>query len=145
MSSALRRMFNTDLSLERKGIWLQYSEDCEILIARAGGANKTFVKLIQRLSKPHRRAIQTESMDEKLLENLFIEAYAKAILLDWKGVTKDIITGEDKDAKEELTFNADNAAAVLRALPDLFVDIQKASDNISLFRAEILEADSGNS
>jgi hypothetical protein len=137
-------MFKTDLSAERQGVWLQYAATVEIKIARAGGANKAFVKLVQRLAKPHRRSIQLGTMDEKLLESLFMEAYAKTILLDWKGVTKDIITDNDADAEEELPFNVENATAVLKALPDLFVDIQKASDDISLFRAEILEHDSGN-
>lgn len=144
MGNVLRRMFKTDEVIERKGIWVEYAEGVEILIARAGGANKKFAKVMTRLAKPHRRAIQTEAVDESILQAIFLKAYSRAVILDWKGITKDIITGDDADAETELTFNEENCVEVLKALPDLFVDLQKASDNISLFRAEVLETDSKN-
>ena len=137
-------MFETDTAVERDGIWIEYAPGIEIRISRAGGSNKHFAKTMQRLAKPHRRAIQTESVDDSILKDLFVRAYAQAIIVDWKGFTKDLITHDDADSEEVLDFNKDNVEAVLRAQPNLFVDIQQASDNISLFRAEVLEADSGN-
>jgi len=137
-------MFETDTAVERDGIWIVYAPGVEVRIARAGGSNKHFAKTMQRLAKPHRRAIQTESVDDEILRDLFIKAYAQAIIVDWKGFTKDLITKDDDDAEQMLDFNKDNVEAVLRAQPNLFADIQKASDTISYFRAEINEADSGN-
>lgn len=142
--NALRRMFETDTAVEREGIWLDYAPGVEVRIARAGGSNKHFAKTMQRLAKPHRRAIQTESVDDDVLKDLFIKAYAQAIIVDWKGFTKDLITHDDADADTVLDFNVDNVEAVLRAQPDLFMDIQKAADTISYFRAEVNEADSKN-
>lgn len=140
----LRTMFETDTVVERDGIWIDYAPGVEVRIARAGGSNKHFAKTMQRLAKPHRRAIQTESVDEEVLKELFIKAYAAAIIVDWKGFTKDLITCDDADADTPLDFNKENVEAVLRAQPNLFQDIQKAADTISYFRAEINEADSGN-
>jgi RIO-like serine/threonine protein kinase len=137
-------MFETDTKVERDGVIIEYAPGVEIRIARAGGSNKYFSKVMQRLAKPHRRAIQTDSVDEDVLKNIFIKAYAQAIVVDWKGFTKDLITHDDADAETDLEFNQDNVEAVLQAQPNLFTDIQKASDNISYFRAEINEADSGN-
>lgn len=144
MSNPLRKMFETDKKVEREGIWVEYAPGVEILIARAGGANKKFFKKVQRLSRPYRRAIQTESLDEAILLELFIKAYAATIALNWKGFTKDLITHDDADADTTLDFNVENVEAVLREQPNFFTDIQKTSDNISLYRAEILEEDAGN-
>lgn len=144
MSNPLRRMFETDKKVEREGVIVEYAPGVEIKIARAGGANKKFAKVMQRLARPHRRAIQTDSIDEDTLTAMFITAYASTIILSWKGITKDLITHDDADAKEELDFSLENIEAVLHAQLNLFADIQKTADNIAIFRAEILEADSGN-
>ena len=142
--NALRKMFETDTKAEREGVVVEYAPDVEVRVARAGGSNKHFAKVMQRLAKPHRRAIQTDSVDVDVLRNIFIKAYAQAIIVDWKGFTKDLITRDDADADTVLEFNTDNVEAVLRAQPNLFEDIQKASDTISYFRAEVNEADSKN-
>ena len=144
MSNPLRRMFETDKKVEREGVIVEYAPGVEIKIARAGGANKKFAKIMQRLARPHRRAIQTDSINEETLTGLFITAYAAAIILSWKGITKDLITHDDADAEIELDFTLENVEGVLHQQPDLFADIQKTADNIAIFRAEILEADSGN-
>lgn len=144
MSNPLRKMFETDNTVEREGIWVEYAEGVRIKVARAGGANKRFSKVLARLARPHRRAIQTDAIDEKILETMFVKAYAKTVVLGWEGVTKDVLTKVDADAGEELVFNLENCEGVLRAQSDLFNDIRKAADTISYFRAEVLEADSGN-
>lgn len=144
MSNPLRKMFETDQSVEREGIWLEYAPGVEIKIARAGGSNKRFAKILSRLAKPHRRSIQTDTINGDVLRKMFISAYAQAVVLDWRGITTDILTKNEDDAGTDLPCNQENVEAVLEALPDLFADIQKASDNIALFRAEILEEDSKN-
>ena len=143
--NAIRKMFETDTAVEREGIWLKYAPGVEIRIARAGGSNQHFAKTMDRLAKPHRRAIQTGVIDKQILENLFVQAYAAAVIVDWTGITKDLITKDDADAETVLDFNKANVEAVLLAQPNLFADIQKAADDIALYRAEIMETDSGNS
>lgn len=145
MSNPLRKMFETDKSVEKNGIVVEYAPGVEITVARAGGANKKFAKVMTRLAKPYRRAIQTSTIDEDILKGLFIKAYAQAVILSWKGITKDLITHNDEDAETELEFNQENVQAVLREQPELFNDIQKTSSDISYYRAQILEEDAGNS
>lgn len=144
MSNVLRKMFKTVPSLEEKGVVIEYGEGVEITVARAGGANKKFARMLTRLTKPHRRAIQTETVPEGVEKKIVMETYANSIVKSWQGITKDIITGDDADAEIQLECTAENIIAVFEALPDLFEDVAKCSQNISLFRAEILEADSGN-
>jgi len=137
-------MFETDASVETEGVVIEYAPGVEVRIARAGGANKKFAKMMTRLAKPHRRAIQAEAISEETLIHLFIKAYAATIILGWKGLTKDLITHDDADADTELPFSRENAEALLQEQPNLFQDIQRTADNIAIFRAEILEADSKN-
>jgi hypothetical protein len=137
-------MFETVPSLEQQGVVLEYAEGVEMMVARAGGSNKKFSRVLTRLSKPHRRAIQTEILDEKIGNRLMMEAYAEAVVMSWKGFTKDIITKNDEDGDVQLECTQENIIAVFEALPELFADVQKMSQTMSLYRAETLEADSGN-
>ena len=142
--NAIRSMFETDTVVERDGIWNVYAPGVEIRLARAGGSNQLFAKTLTRLCKPHRRAIQAESCDETILKDILIKVYALSVVTDWKGFTKDLITHDDADADTVLDFNTENVEAVLRAQPNLFIDIQKSADTLALYRIEIMEADSGN-
>ncbi len=144
MSNVLRKMFETVPSLETQGIVLQYAPGVEMVIARAGGANKRFARVLARLSKPHRRAIQTETINEDIGQDIMREAYAEAVVLSWVGFTKDILTKQEADAGTELECEVATVKAVFKALPDLFEDVAKMSNNITLYRAETLEQDSGN-
>lgn len=145
MSNPLRRMFETDQTVEKEGVIVQYATGVEIRIARAGGSNKKFSKAVTRLTQPYRRAIQTETLDEEISARLMREAYASAVVIGWKGITKDLVTHDDADAEIELEFNMANCIAVFKEQPNLFDDVQASAGKISIFRAAILEGDSGNS
>lgn len=144
MSNPLRRMYETVPSLEKDGVILQYAPGVEIRVARAGGANKKFSRVMNSLSKPYRRAIQTETLNDDIGIRLLIETYAKSIIIGWTGITKDLITKNDADSAEELPFTEDNVIEVMTAQPNLFNDVVQMSQNIAMFRAETLENDSGN-
>ena len=144
MSSPLRKMYETMLSLEEKGVIFEPVPGVEIIVARAGGANKKFSRVMTRLSKPHRRAIQAEMLDETIGTDLLIQVYVEAVIKSWKGFTKDILTKVEGDAEIELEFSKENVVAVMKAIPDLFTDIVKLSQNIAMYQAEMLENDSKN-
>lgn len=138
----LYNTFETDKNLERDGIVLDYGfnskqQPVQIRIARAGGANARFAKVLEQKMKPYKRAIANDTMDNKVAEKLLVEAYADAVILGWEGV-------EDRDGNP-LEFTRDNVVKVLSDLPDLFLDIQAQSQKSALFRAEVREAEQGNS
>lgn len=138
----LYNTFETDKSLERDGIVLDYgfnskNEPIQIRIARAGGANAKFAKVLENKMKPYKRAIANDTMDNKVAEKLLVEAYADAVVISWNGV-------EDREGTA-LDFTRDNVVKVLTDLPDLFMDIQSQSQKSALFRAELREAEQGNS
>lgn len=134
--------YETDKKLERDGIILDYGtnskeQPIQIRIARAGGANSKFAKVLEQKMKPYKRALANETMDTKVAEKLLVEAYADAVVLGWDGV-------EDRDGNA-MEFNRDNVVKLFTDLPDLFLDVQSQSQKSALFRAEIREAEQGNS
>lgn len=144
MSNILRKMFETVPTLEMDGVVVEYAPGIEVMVARAGGGNKKYSRVINRLSKPYRRAIDSETLDETIGDNLLVEAYAEAILKGWKGFTKDLITHNDNDADEVVPFNKENAIALLKAQPNLFTDIREVAGKLEAYRSETLESESGN-
>lgn len=149
---SMYKQFETDPELERLGIILDYG-DYRIKIARAGGKNKNFEKTMDRIAKPYRRALATETMDNDRAEDLMREGYAESVILHWEVVTdRDEKTGErifttgldDPEGGPPLPFNKANVLAALIALPDLFADIKEQAVKSALFRKTVQETEAGN-
>lgn len=145
----LRKLFKTDERLESGGVWLDYGET-RIKIARAGGANKKFAKVLDKKTKPYRRAIATGTMPNDKADDILCETYAESVVLDWQtkvsGEWKPGIDPEDAglQAGDLLPVISDNVLLALKALPELYRDIQGQAQQIALFRAELDEAAAGN-
>ena len=133
---SLYSLFKTDKSLEVKGIDLQYGDGIIITIARAGGANPIYARVVEAKTKPYRRQIQSETISRELSEQLTREIYAEAIVLGWSGVT-------DENGKA-MEFTKENAVKLFKDLPDLFEDVKEQAGKAALFRNDILTADSKN-
>lgn len=144
---SLYKQYQTDSNIEKQGIVLEYGFNAKgkpisIRVARAGGSNEQFNKVLEHEMKPYRRQIQTETMDNKLAERLMQKVYARTIVLDWENV--DIEKTENGPAIPDAPFNEENALRLFADLPDLWSDIQKQAANVSLYRKEIQEADAKN-
>lgn len=154
----LKQQFKTDADLEKQGIVIDYGE-ARIRIARAGGANQKFAKRLEAVTKPYKRAIQTETMDTQKGNELLQQVYAETVVLDWETKTGENDRGEaifetgidPEDAGEDpeadgslLAVNSENILKVFKNLPDLFQDLQEQAQKSALFRQEIMEADAGN-
>lgn len=138
----LYNQFKTDETLETDGIFIEYGETADgkpirIRIARAGGKNKAFTKALEKATRPHRKAIQTGSLDSATADKLYREVFVDTVVLGWENVT-------DENGKP-LEFNRENALKVFTDLPDLFQDLRDQAANSALFREEVLEEDLGNS
>ena len=129
-------LFKTDPGIETEGLTLDYG-DFQIRIARAGGANRGFVRALEAKLKPYRRQLQSETLDDQVAERILREVYADHVILGWRGVTD----GEGK----AMTFSRANVLRLLTDLPELFRDIQEQAGRIALFRAQELEDAKGNS
>jgi hypothetical protein len=132
----LYRKFGTDSNVETAGVVLDYGEGVKIRIARAGGANKAYLKALERLSRKYRRQIQLDILDEETAREVFRAIYAETIVIGWEGVT-------GREGKP-IEFSRENCIKLFEDLPDLFADIQAQAGNAALFRAEIAENDGKN-
>ena len=141
----LYQTYKTDKKFETEGIWLDYGTT-RIRIARAGRANKKFSKRFNQLIKPFKKALQHESLDTDTADDVMRQVYSEVIILAWEtklnGKWKSGIEAEND--KKLLDFNKENVQMTLKNLPDLFTDLQEASQKMSLFRQDVLEEDSKN-
>lgn len=138
---SLYAKFETDRSLEKQGITLDYGanskgKQIEIKIARAGGSNDAYLKRMEAKAKPHRRQIQHDTIERITLENIVKEVYAETVVLGWSGV-------EDRDGNE-MPFTKDNCIKLFNDLPDLYADVQEQAQSSALFRMSVRELDAKN-
>lgn len=140
-------MFKTDKTKETEGIVLNYSDVFWVQITRAGGSNEHYKKILADKLKPHRRAIQTETIDENASTRLLREAVAEGLLVNWGTGIYPNGAGyiPNKAGGEPIAFSVDNAVALFEELPDLFADIYEQANKQALFRSNEAEADAGNS
>jgi hypothetical protein len=128
--------FKSDVDRERNGLWLDYGDAGEFLVARAGGANKAYEKALARITKPHRRALEAEAIDSDKAFDLMKQAFAETIVLDWKGIT---------DAEgNEVPYSKEKCLWLFRELDDLFQAIREDAHKATLYRASLREEAAGN-
>jgi hypothetical protein len=135
-AKTLYDMFETDNSLETKGVTVDYGEAGQFQVARAGGANKHYVKVVERVMRPYRRQFELGTLDEDVALGLAKEIFAEAIVLAWEGV-------RNREG-ELLPFTKENCVMLFTDLPDLFMDLQDFSSKAVNFHMDDVEGDSKN-
>lgn len=160
----LFKAYKTDKSLERKGIVFTPDAGTAITLARAGGSNIKFAKILDAKSKPYRRQIDAGTLDPKLDRLMMVETYAEAIILNWETLVtiddkdqliqgieadpdnKDAYQGElvDYDGTLVAPFSKHNVIATLQALPDMLIDIQRQASASGNFLVQQREDDAKN-
>ena len=141
----------TDPSLETKGVEIDYGS-FRVTLARAGGANKKYEKLLDIRSKPHRRAMKTETMDNDVALGIMREVYADAIILHWetknsKGEWDVGIEAKPKKSGDPLKmvpFNRDNSVQAMIDLPELLTWFKEDAEKLALYLVQHQEEDTGN-
>jgi hypothetical protein len=135
-------LFETDAALERSGIKLDYGA-FHFQVARAGGANDRYGTVLRQKMAPHRRALQTDTLPEKLSQRLVAETMAETVVIGWgsemHGEGK--MVGRDGSA---IDFTAENVVALLLELPGLAKDVLDQASNEALFLTVLAERDAGN-
>lgn len=136
--------FQTDVTMERDGIILDYG-DFRVTVARAGGANKQYLKLLEVKTRPHQRAIQAGLLDNDRSLAILREAYAETVIRNWEVRQEDKwVQGIESQDGSLLPFTRENVLATFHKLPDLFQDIMEQAGRGTLFRAALREQAAGN-
>ena len=132
----IRKIFGTNRDAETKGVTINYEGQFKVTIARAGGANKSFEKALERKTRPFKRALQTGRMTNEQSMEILREVYAETVVLGWEGVELD---------GKKVTFSKENCLKLFKELPDFFSDLMEQAQSIALFREDVLEEDAKNS
>lgn len=132
----LYEQFQTDKTLEKEGIFLEYGTNSKgkpirFRIARAGGANVKFAKRLEAELKPFNYQLKNGSLDPELGNKLLRKVFAETVVLGWEGV-------EDENG-QDMPFNAENCVKLFTDLPDLYADVKEQSDKGVLFRVAVRE------
>jgi len=135
--------FETDPAIEKSGVWIEYGVGTDeepaprFLIARAGGANLAFQKMMEAKAKPIRRQLQNDLVETAQLQALEREVFAQTVVLSWQNVT-------DRQGNP-IVFSKNAVVQLFKELPDLFQDIREQANRAALYRKHIQEIDAGNS
>lgn len=144
--SGLYESYETDPEREVNGILIDYG-NFRVTVARAGGANKQYLKLLEAKTKPFKRAMAVEAMDNELSLEILKEVYAETIVKDWEtkvdGKWKKGI--EQKGSDKLLPVNAKNVMQTFINIPDIFLGIREDADRIALYRMSLREEVTKNS
>ena len=141
--------FKTDPNREQEGVWLDYG-DFRVLIAHAGQGNKKYVAYAEKKLRPVRQAMNAGALSNERSLSIMADVYAKTIVLDWQVAQKNEDgtiswkTGIESRDGTVLPFNAQTVETTLKALPNLFSDIQQQASSIANFRRAELEDEAGN-
>jgi hypothetical protein len=138
---SLYNQFETNKEAEIEGVEVQYGANADktvptFRISRMSKANKKYTKALERATRPHRRAIELETMNNDLAERLFMGVFVDTVLLGWSNV-------QDREGKN-IAFNKENALKLFTDLPELYDDLQEKAKKASLFREEAIEEEAGN-
>jgi len=128
--------FGANESFEKDGIDLDFGPAGKFRLARAGGSNKKFAKVLEARYRPYRRQADAGTLANEVAEKLMAEAYAEAVVLGWEGVT-------DRNG-DPIPFNKDTCIALLLELPDLFSEIREQAGQFANYRLLETEDDLGN-
>ena len=145
MSQDMYQLFQTDETLEKDGVYIDYGT-FRVKLARSGGANKRYGRILEAKAKPYRRAIQTKTMDNELAEKMMMDAFVETCIIAWEikiddNEWKSGVLSEDKTLQP---FNKQNVLKVFDKLPDLFIDLSEQATTLSNYRIGELEEDAKN-
>lgn len=136
MSQSMDFLFGTDTAKEVDGVVIQYGKNLRVRLARAGGANESFRKVVEEARRPYARLIANDLLEEDTAKDIVYEAYAKAVVLEWSGVY-------DAEGKE-IPFTVDNCIAQFKKYPDFFSFVFTESQRLANYRKAEQETEAKN-
>lgn len=136
--------FKTNPTAAVEGIWVEYSANADgsipgFKIARMSRTNKNYLKALETITKPHRRAIELDTIGTAKAEEISLSVFVKSILLDWRNI-------QPEDDGKNVDFNETNAKKLLGSAEyeDLLTDLTTRARSASDFRDEALGTETKN-
>lgn len=131
--AGLHGAFKTNAEKEQNGVEIKIEEAMyedgsfpTFLIARAGGANKNYLKTLEEVMKPYRRQMELKTMKNEVAEELMKDVFVRSLLVGWNNVRD--------ENNEQIEFNKGNALTLLNDMPDLFSRLQGEANALANFQ-----------
>lgn len=143
----LYEKFETDTNAEAEGLLFTFNEaGFRCRLSRAGGGNKDFARILNRVSTRLKRAMDTGTLSNSEAEDIMHRAYAEAVVRSWETQ----VNGEWRSGIETkdgglIPFNAENVIATFKSLPMVFQIIKDCAESWQAFLTAEREADAKNS
>lgn len=151
--------YNMSPDKEKGGTYIEAGA-FRIKVARAGGKNVKYTNTREGLTKPHRRAIQTDTLPQEIQDRLNAELAAKALVTSWEvdqnfGETNEagaalepnwiVNKMHDPDDGSIVDASVDLMIKTFLKYNDLYLQVAGwASDAENYLDKEAIEADVGN-
>lgn len=135
--SSIYDRYKTDKRIETSGVWFDYGDMGRFLVARAGGANSEYSRMLSKKMKVYRNQIDSGNIPEDVLRKVTANIFAETVVLNWEDV-------HDEKGKV-MPYSKENCEKLLVDLPDFFDDISAFAIQYSNFQiTEMDEADAKN-
>lgn len=133
----------TSASLEESGVEMVLL-GTRIVVARAGGKNKVYVRALEKVARENKHALSLISDVESA--QLFHELYADTVIQAWQTmIDGEWIDGIDDGKGGVIPATRENMIATFVDLPDLFTAIKDTAENAQYYRVQAtIEAVKGN-
>jgi hypothetical protein len=129
-------LFGSDAAKETDGVVIQYGTTLRVRLARAGGANISFAKVMEEVRRPFARIIANELLPEETARTMLYEAYARSVVKEWSGMLDDNGT--------EIPFSVENCITAFEKYPDFFQFVFQESQRLANYRKQTREDEAKN-
>jgi hypothetical protein len=139
--SSLFKQFKLDDSKLADGAEVTYAPNDNgsvptFVLARMANSNVKYTKELELQTRPYRRQIELETIDDMVSRELQLKIFCKTILLGWSNVLD--------EKNQTISFSFENAMSLMKKLPELYDDLSAQAKKASLFRDEAQEAAAKN-
>lgn len=129
MKTNLDKLYKTDSSLEKEGIWFDISEEIAFKMKRFGGMNSPSVKAASaKYYQPYARMVKNGTLPAAKEKEIMVKTFVTSSIVDWKGIE---IDGEMKD------FNNEDCIKLLEGLPELTETLVAYSSEFEHFKEDL--------
>ena len=159
---SLKDIFETDPDLEKEGRELLYCNSIRLTLARAGGHNAEYQRVLNAAVKPIQRLLDLDKISERTERRVMQEVYAKAVSRKWEylvGVGEPDADGNFEKVEwrvgidgrgwtDQDTLDPNVIAhvhAVFEQFPDLWSETVAFANKMANYRRKQLESEAKNS
>lgn len=148
--------FGVNTDLESDGVVADYGS-FRVTIARAGGSNKQYLKVSEKLWAPYRRAIELKLLKGDVADEVLQNIFAKTIIRNWERRVETVneetgekvvsyVKGIEAEDGSTISFNEENVRATIgnKSLRGLWDDIIRTAHSDVLFKSVITVDDLKN-